>query len=46
MPRFTVIVERDEDGMLVARVPSLRGCHTFPNTQDQLQTRVCEVIQK
>ncbi len=46
MARFTVIVERDEDGILVARMPSLKGCHTFANTQDQLQTRVCEVIQK
>ena len=45
MPRSTVIVERDEDGVREAQVPSLNGCHTFANTQDQLQTRLCEVIQ-
>jgi len=45
MARVTVIVERDEDGVLVARVPSLKGCHTFANTWEELQERVREVIQ-
>ena len=45
MARFTVIVERDEDGVLVARVPSLKGCHTFANTWDELHERVREAIQ-
>ena len=45
MARFTVIVERDEDGVLVARVPSLKGCHTFANTWDELHERVREVIE-
>ena len=25
---FTVVIERDEEGYLVASVPSLPGCHT------------------
>ena len=44
MSRFTVIVEKDEDGMLIARVPSLRGCHTFAKSWEELQERVREVI--
>ena len=45
MVRFTVIVERDEDGVLIARVPSLRGCHTFARTWEELQDKVREVIE-
>ena len=45
MSRFTVIVERDEDGILVAHVPSLRGCHTFADTWEELQERLREVIE-
>jgi predicted RNase H-like HicB family nuclease len=25
---FTVIIERDEDGVLIGSVPQLKGCHT------------------
>jgi len=45
MHRFTVIVERDEDGVYIARVPSLKGCHTFARTWEELQERLKEVIQ-
>ena len=41
---FTVVIERDEDGWLVARVPELRGCHTQARNQDTLLKRVREVI--
>ena len=44
MARVTVIVERDEDGVLVARVPSLKGCHTFADTWEELQERAQKVI--
>ena len=43
--KFTVIVERDEDGVYIARVPSLKGCHTFAQTWEELQERVKEVIE-
>ncbi|HEX9224980.1 MAG TPA: type II toxin-antitoxin system HicB family antitoxin [Candidatus Acidoferrales bacterium] len=26
--KFTVVIERDEQGYFVATVPALRGCHT------------------
>ena len=45
MSRFTVIVERDEDGILVAHVPSLRGCHTYADTWEELQERLREVME-
>ena len=44
MRRFTVVVERDEDGVLIAHVPSLQGCHTCADTWDELYPRVREVI--
>lgn len=42
--KFTVLIERDEDGYLVATVPSLRGCHTQAKSLDTLMKRVREVI--
>ena len=44
-PKLTVVIERDEDGYLVARVPSLRGCHTQAKNLDTLMKRVREVIE-
>ena len=43
--RFTVIIERDEDGYYVATVPALRGCHTQAKNLDTLMKRVREVVQ-
>lgn len=43
--KFTVIIERDEEGYYVASVPALRGCHTQARTLDTLMKRVREVIQ-
>lgn len=42
---FLVVVERDEDGYLVASVPSLQGCHTQARTVDHLMERIGEAIQ-
>jgi predicted RNase H-like HicB family nuclease len=41
---FTILVERDERGYLVATVPQLRGCHTQAKSQDVLMRRVREAI--
>ena len=41
---FTVIIEKDEGGMLVATVPSLKGCHTQAKTLPKLLARVKEAI--
>lgn len=43
--KFTVVIERDEDGYLVATVPSLTGCHTQAKNLDTLMKRVREVIE-
>ena len=42
--KFTVLIERDEEGYLVATVPALRGCHTQAKSLDTLMKRVREVI--
>jgi len=41
---YTVVIERDEDGWLVADVPQLQGCHTQAKNMDDLIKRVKEVI--
>jgi len=42
---FSVIIERDSDGMLIASVPNLRGCHTQASSQDELMVRINEAIE-
>jgi len=43
--KFTVVIERDEEGFYVATVPALRGCHTQAKTLDTLMKRVREAIE-
>jgi predicted RNase H-like HicB family nuclease len=43
--RFTVVLERDEDGLYVASVPALRGCHTQGKTLDQVMQRIREAVE-
>ena len=42
--RFTVVIEQDEEGYLLATVPGLHGCHTQAKSLDTLMKRVREVI--
>ena len=42
---FTVVIEKDEEGWLVADVPELQGCHTQAKSMDELIKRVKEVIE-
>jgi predicted RNase H-like HicB family nuclease len=42
---FSVVIERDEDGWLVASVPALPGCHTQARSLDKLMLRVQEAIE-
>ncbi len=42
--KFSVLIEHDEDGMLVARVPDLPGCHTQAKTMPQLLKRIEEAV--
>jgi predicted RNase H-like HicB family nuclease len=41
---FNVLIERDADGMLVASVPELPGCHTQAKSLDELMERIREAI--
>jgi predicted RNase H-like HicB family nuclease len=43
--KFSVVVERDEDGYYIASVPELPGCHTQARTLDELTGRVKEAIE-
>ena len=42
--RYTVILERDEDGMLVAHVPALRGCVSQGKNKREAMKNVKEAI--
>ncbi|MBI4699575.1 MAG: type II toxin-antitoxin system HicB family antitoxin [Deltaproteobacteria bacterium] len=41
---FTVVIEQDEDGVYVAHVPALPGCHTQGRTLAELDERIREAI--
>ena len=43
--QFDVVVERDSDGVYVASVPALRGCHTQAKSLDDLMERIKEAIE-
>jgi predicted RNase H-like HicB family nuclease len=42
---LTVLIECDEDGIFVAKVPALKGCHTQAQSLDELMTRIKEAAQ-
>lgn len=41
---FTVLVERDEDGMYIAEAPDLKGCYTQGKTPEEALANIREVI--
>jgi len=43
--QFDVVIERDEDGVYVASVPQLPGCHTDGTSLDELMVEIREVIE-
>ena len=43
--QFDVVVEKDSEGMYVASVPALRGCHTQAKSLDDLMERIKEAIE-
>jgi predicted RNase H-like HicB family nuclease len=43
--KFTVVIERDDEGYYVGTVPTLRGCHTQAKTFDKLMKRVREAVE-
>jgi len=42
---FTVIIEKDEDGIYVAEVPDLKGCYTQGATLEEVQKNIKDVIE-
>ncbi len=42
--RYTVVVEKDEDGWYVASVPALQGCYTQGETYQEAMENVKEAI--
>jgi len=43
--KLSVVIEKDEDGYYVAKVPSLPGCHTQARSLDELMERIKEAIE-
>jgi predicted RNase H-like HicB family nuclease len=43
--KFTVVIERDEEGFYIGSVPTLPGCHTQAKTLDTLMKRVREAVE-
>ena len=42
--KFTVVVERDEDGLYIASVPLLQGCYTQGETYEEALKNVKDAI--
>ena len=43
--QFDVLIEKDEEGMYVASVPQLPGCHTDGKSLDELMVEIREAIE-
>ncbi len=43
--QFDVVIERDEEGVYVASVPQLPGCHTDATSLDDLMVEIREAIE-
>lgn len=42
---FTILIEKDEDGVYVASVPALKGCHTQAKSIEEIYPRIKEAIE-
>ena len=45
MQTFLVLIEQDEDGIYVAKVPDIPGCYTQGKTIEQVMEKIREAIQ-
>lgn len=42
---YTVLIEQDEDGVYVAKVPDIPGCYTQGKTVSEVMERIKEAIE-
>ncbi|MDR7666035.1 type II toxin-antitoxin system HicB family antitoxin [Methanosarcina sp. Z-7115] len=42
---YTVLIEQDEDGIYIAKVPDISGCYTQGKTVEQAMECIKEAIQ-
>lgn len=42
---FTVLIEQDEDGIYIAKVPEIEGCYTQGKTLQEVLERIKEAIE-
>ncbi len=42
--KFTIVLERDEDGFFVASCPALPGCHSQGKTREEAIANIEEAI--
>jgi len=42
--RFTITLEKDEDGYIIASCPALQGCHSQGKTKEEALANVQEAI--
>ena len=43
--KYSVVIERDEDGLYVASIPELSGCHTQARSLDEVTSRIKEAAE-
>jgi predicted RNase H-like HicB family nuclease len=42
---FTVIIEQDEDGVYIAKIPEIEGCYTQGKTIEEVLERIKEAAE-
>jgi predicted RNase H-like HicB family nuclease len=42
---FTVLIEQDEDGIYVAKIPEIEGCYTQGKTIEEVLIRIKEAAE-
>ena len=42
---YTVLIEQDEDGIYIAKVPDIPGCYTQGKSVEQVMERIKEAIE-
>lgn len=43
--KYSAVIERDEDGVYVASIPELPGCHSQARNLDELTSRIREAAE-